>query len=177
MIKFSAKKGFTIVELLVVVVVIGILATSLISLLGKNSREKAFYTRTQAETNAMSNALTLYIDKANEYPPDVSRNIPSVIKEYLTSLREDDGWPDAPYPGSVYDYDNWVDPLDGSQIIQISVRFCPVGGPTTACRFPNEPWINSSWDYNSSLYYCIKGKCRSHISQPVSHPGKCLNCL
>jgi hypothetical protein len=91
----------------------------------------------------MSNALTLYIDKYNDYPADESRNVPAGVKEFLTSKEIGDGWPDAPYPGSVYDYDNWVDPDDGSQIIQISVRFCPASGPTTACAFPNEPWINS----------------------------------
>ena len=78
------KCGFTIIELLVVIVVIGILAMLLTSLLGKGSREKAFYTRTNSEMNSMSNALTLYVDKYNDYPAEASRDIPAGIKEFLS---------------------------------------------------------------------------------------------
>jgi prepilin-type N-terminal cleavage/methylation domain-containing protein len=169
------KSGFTIIELLVVVVVIGILATVLISLFGRGSREKAYYTRTTTELNSISNAIALYIDKYNDYPAEISRDLPAEIKSSLTSSGTS-GLPNAPYPDSIYDYENWVDPLDGSQIIQISVRFCPDSGPKSACRFPNEAWVTSAWDIKSALYYCIKGKCRSHISEPVTYPGKCVNC-
>lgn len=166
------KLGFTIVELLVVIVVIGILA-SIVLVSYSGSQEQTYYNRAKTELTTMTNAIKLYSLKYNTYPPDVSRGLPSGIEEFVT---KDPNvlWPLGPWPGSVYDYENWV--INGVTTIQISIRFCPQGAPDTSqCHFPRQPWA-SNFGVDSAVYYCITGNCRSHQSQPVTYPGYCLNC-
>lgn len=156
-----------------VMVVIGILS-SLVLISTRDARERTYETSANAEMNTMANAVRLYVQKYNEYPDDVNRDIPSVLNEFL-DVEED--WPDAPWPGSVFDYENW----DGGDTIQISIRFCPIGGPLGDCQFPDEPWVTANWDVQSSAFFCIyeapgSGSCRSHSSRPVDHPGHCVNC-
>jgi prepilin-type N-terminal cleavage/methylation domain-containing protein len=161
--------GFTLIELLVVIAVIGILAT--IVLVSLNSaRDKAYEARSKAEGKNIVTALELYASTYGDYPPDTDRDLPPGIEQYLGAGE----WPKAPWPGSIYDWDNWNDPLTGEKIYQISVRFCPLGQPDQ-CQFPNRPWA-ANFDYYSSAYFCISGPCRAHISQPINHPGYCLNC-
>lgn len=156
-----------------VISIIGILASVvLVPLL--QARNSAYYHRSQEEFLILANALSEYSSDYGNYPPDVNRNLPSGLEKYLpTGI-----WPLAPYPNSVYDWDNWA-PGDLSyppfeQIYQISIRFCPLGKPDQ-CTFPNEPWAQN-FDYYSAFYYCISGPCRAHSSQPVDHPGYCINC-
>ena len=117
-------------------------------------------------------ALEMYISSNNNgnYPDDVDRDLPSGVEQYLGAGQ----WPNAPWPGSIYDWDNWTDPVTGQKIYQISIRFCPLGQPDQ-CRFPDRPWA-ANFDYYSSAYWCILGPCRAHISKPINHPGYCLNC-
>ena len=167
-------RGFTLIELLVVISLIGILALVLLASLS-NAKEQARLVKTKEEFLSIAEALELYVDNNNgAYPPDADRGLPSGIEKYLSGST----WPDAPWPGSVFDWDNWA-PSDLSyppfqQVYQISVRFCPEGQPEQ-CQFPNEPWA-SNFDYYSSVYYCISGPCRAHASQPVDHPAYCINC-
>jgi len=166
------KRGFSLIELVIILALLGILAVLTYSYAVPKYRERANLTRGVAETSAMANALTLYVSKYNDYPADVNRDVPAGIKEFLKGQYADT-WPDAPWPGSVYDYDRW----DDIGVVQISVRFCPAGDtPTCKKNFPKESWVTDAWDSNSSVYYCLKGLCRSHQSQPVNHPGHCLNC-
>lgn len=166
------RRGFTLIEIVVVISVIGILAGITYSYAVPKYRERTYLTRATAELNTMANALTLYVSKYNDYPAEVARNIPPGTQEFMQGQYVA-AWPDAPWPGSVYDYDRW----DDLGIIQISIRFCPAGD-TETCRknFPDQPWVKENWDSNSSVYYCIKGACRSHQSQPADHPGYCINC-
>lgn len=167
--------GFTIVEMLVVITVIGILATIIIvSITG--SRERTYLTRADADLSTIANATKLYANKYNDYPPDVSRNIPAEIKEFISSNVPTSEWPDAPWPGSNFDYDAWDIDSDGeNETIQISIRFCPLGGDIDTCKFPKEPWA-AGFNTNSAYYYCLKGYCRAHESAPVTNPGYCVNC-
>ena len=172
-IKFKSVvyKGFTVLELLIVIGIIGILGSTVLSNTN-TARDKAFMARGQKELLTIYEALQLYMtDRGGRIPADVSRGLPPGLEDYLPS----GDWPSAPWPGSVYDWDVWTDPQGGQQIVQISVRFCPAGGALSTCRFPNETWA-SGFGVNSSYYYCIQGSCRSHISEPVSYPGKCANC-
>jgi len=124
----------------------------------------------------LSSAINMYAeDHDGEYPDDVNRDVPPGLGQYLAG-GSNDSWPDAPWPGSVYDWDNWEDPDDSSlRIYQISIRFCPVGGTIADCHFPNEEWAKN-FGINSSVYYCIEGNCRSHIDEPIDYPGYCVNC-
>jgi type II secretory pathway pseudopilin PulG len=178
------KNGFSVVEILVILTVLGVLATIVYGTLSHGWKNKAYYTRTIAELNAMGNAANLYVAKYNDYPADVARNIPSGLVEFVQGQEDIGSWPEAPWPGSVYDYENWPPDANGPlQTYQISVRMCNAGDDITchdnAVKYLSDYLSTSvldSWDSYSSVYYCIKGSCRSHNAKPVNHPGFCINC-
>lgn len=172
----GAKKiteGFTLIELVIVIAVIGALTAITYSYAVPKYRERTYLTRADSELHTMANALTLYVSKYNDYPADVTRGIAPGTEEFIQTNGQNDMWPNAPWPGSFYDYDRW----DDLGVIQVSIRFCNAGDDVT-CRknFPAESWVNSSWDSYSAVYICIKGPCRSHHDKPVSWPGYCVNC-
>lgn len=164
------KNGFSLIELLLVVAVIGII-TTIVLISNIRAKEKTYLSRADIELKTFAYALKMYaFEHNNTFPDDVNRDLPSGIETYLNT---DPEWPSAPWPGSVYDWDNWS--IDGENIYQISIRFCPVGGPLSACVFPNESWAQN-FNVNSAYYYCVSGSCRSHISEPIDYPGYCMNC-
>lgn len=171
--KRDTEGGFTLVELLIVISIIGILSAILIPSFTA-AKNAAYFSRTKVEMRSMSTALEMYANETGSYPPDANRNIPPGIEKYVSG----NNWPQAPWPGSVYDWDAWA-PSDLSfdpkqQVYQISVRFCPPNLPSM-CQFPKEAWAQN-FDYYSSVYFCISGPCRAHSGQPADHPGYCVNC-
>ena len=164
------KSGFTLIEILVVVAILAILATTVAYFVGIGPLRQALFGRAKVELRNIAQATLLSVQDYGDYPPDADRDLPPGVEKYLSGHE----WPKAPWTGSVYDWDNWVDPDTGRPIYQISIRFCPYGQPNL-CEFPKEEWAKD-FDYYSSVYYCIEGACRSHISQPVNHPGLCVNC-
>lgn len=166
------KPGFTIVELLIVIVVIAVLAViGVVAYRGISSR--AYLNRATSELSYMARSVKLYHTDRARYPDDVERNIPVEIFDYSGSSVSP-RWPEAPWPGSIYDYDYFIG-SDGREVSQISVRFCPISGPIEACHFPREPWANN-FDVQSSVYWCIAGSCRAHPNMADDHPGYCINC-
>jgi prepilin-type N-terminal cleavage/methylation domain-containing protein len=162
------KKGFTLIELLVVIAILGVLSSVVLASLAK-ARSSAALARSKLEFRSLATAIELYTEDHNGvFPADVNRSLPPGLETYLSG----GNWPSAPWPDSVYDWENWTDPDTGLPILQISVRFCTDIG---VCNIPNEPWA-AGFDYYSAAYYCIEGACRSHISQPVDYPGYCINC-
>lgn len=163
--------GFTLVELLVVISIIGILATILFPVLS-NARKAAYTARAKAELRSIAIAVERYAIDNGGYPADVSRGLPPGLEKYLAP----GNWPAAPWPGSVYDWDNWSSSdlaySPKTQTYQISIRFC---NDTSNCIFPNEPWA-ANFDYYSAAYYCISGSCRAHSARPANHPSYCINC-
>lgn len=163
-------RGFSIIELLIVIAIIGYISSVVIGSVS-SARDKAYYVRGKKELNSIHESLQMYLmDNNNVYPSDVSRGLPSGLEEYLPSGR----WPNAPWPNTVYDWDVWDDPSSTKDIVQISIRFCTTSS-LSSCNFPKESWTEG-FGVNSALYYCIQGTCRSHISEAVSYPGKCINC-
>lgn len=184
MYKKSISDGFTIVEICIVIVVIGILAGFTYSITVPKYRERSYYTRGISELNAMANATKLYVTQYNDYPADVSRDVPAGIKEFVKGQTSTAEWPDAPWPGSVYDYDNWPPDANGPEhTYQISIRMCDVG-QSAVCKANAQKYLKDyvdqttldNWDSYSSMYYCLKGSCRSHQNRPMDHPGYCANC-
>lgn len=161
----KSKSGFTMVELLVVVAIIGTLSSFILPSVGR-LKNGGYTARALQEFHTFEQAMFLYLLDNGEYPPDVSRNIPPGLETYLSS----GDWPGGPYPGSVYDWDN----VTGSDpYVQISLRFCDISGNN--CHFPDEPWAED-FDHQSAMYWCFQGNCRSHPNKPISHPGYCVNC-
>jgi len=98
------RKGFTLIELLVVIAIIGFLA-SITVVAVKETMQGAYYVRTRHEINTLGTAMELYLQDNNyEYPCDVDRGLPPGIEKYLSTNPK---WPEAPWPGSVYDWDYW----------------------------------------------------------------------
>lgn len=166
------NSGFTIVELLIVISVIAILA-AIITVAYRGITSRSYEGRAMTELAAISRGVQLYKLSNHKYPDDVERNIPVAIFDFTDSPAAS-YWPNAPWPGSVYDYDKFVG-SDGADVIQVSIRFCPVGGPISACKFPKESWA-TGFGVNSSAYWCISGKCRAHPNESDTYPGYCLNC-
>ncbi len=167
----SGGRGFTIVEILVVIVVIAIIAA--ITIVAYNGIiERTTYNRAMNELSSLHKATLAFHALNERYPNDVARGIPSEIAPFINGSA--DSWPNAPWPDNIYDYDYFVG-SDGNEAVQMSIRFCPAGGPLSACRFPNEAWA-SDFQVNSSAYWCITGKCRAHSAEDDLYPAYCLNC-
>jgi prepilin-type N-terminal cleavage/methylation domain-containing protein len=162
------NRGFTLIELLIAIAIIGILATVVISRLGP-ARDGAFAARAQIEFNQFKNALKQYQIDTGTVPPDVNRDLPPEIDGYLQS----ENWSSGPWPNSVYDWDNWT--IGGDTVQQLSIRFCPDGGPIEDCSFPGAEW-SENFMIDSAVFYCFEGPCRSHENRPRDYPGRCMNC-
>lgn len=178
------NSGFTIVELLVVIAVIAILTAISIPTIAK-WRERTYLTRANTEISIFVNATKLYVTKYNTYPVDASdADIPSNINEFISSDDSIDNWPNAPWPGSMYDYDAWDIDGDGTlETYQMSIRFCtwpeasaPNGAELCKSRAPKEDWAVDFNSNSNSYYYCIKGYCRPNSGTTWNYPGYCINC-
>lgn len=166
----KGNNGYTLIELLIVISIIAILAAVIFPMFF-SARDDAYLAKSKQEFNSIYQSLLLYQIDYGSFPADADRNIPPGLEEYLAPGI----WPDAAWPGSVLDWDNWQDPDDPTKrIMQISARFCPVGQPDQ-CEFPLAEWADN-FDINSAVYYCVEGACRSHINEPINHPGYCVNC-
>ena len=165
----SCESGLTLIEIIVVIAVITILSAIVVQSYTQY-KKRAYANRALEELGSIADAMALYvIDNNGVFPPDANRSLPPGLEKYLTNKN----WPSAPWPGRVYDWDNWT--IDGQKVYQISIRFCPMGGPLSACKFPDEPWAEN-FGVNSAFYYCIKGSCRAHSSEVSTYPGYCVNC-
>lgn len=175
----SIQPGFTIVELLVVIVVIGILAAIVLNVVA-SAREKAYFAKAKTDLSAINKAIHVHELEYGSPPSDVSSGIPAPLVQGISGPKTiTGGWYQAAWPGSFYDYEAWDLDSDGVvETYQISIRFCTKDDGSaygSNCRFPKSDWAKN-FQSESAVYWCTKGYCKSSLFQGWSYPGYCVNC-
>ena len=114
------KKGFTIIELLIVIAIIGLLATiSIVALNG--ARQKGRDAKRVGDIRQIQTALELYYSNYGEYPTTLGDSIASGTKIYLADV------PTAPTPadGDCSDSNNsYTYEVQGTTSASYSISFC-----------------------------------------------------
>lgn len=156
----TRERGFTLVEILVVITLLIIIASMVLFAINPAKViEDSRISATKAGFNQIAKAAQIYTTQNESLPADTNRNIPVEFQPLLGSGT----WPAGPWPGSVYDWDNWSDQTcwDGSTgIIQITMRQIPKYKSKT----------------NYTLYFVIQGDGIPHCSDS-SVKGECVNCI
>ena len=81
----SGKQGFTLVEIMIVVLIIGILA-SMAGVAFKHTRQRAVATRVANDLRIFADAFQMYTLEHGSYPADVGPGtVPNGMEEYLNS--------------------------------------------------------------------------------------------
>ena len=97
--KKLGQKGFTLIELLVVIAIIGILSSVVLVSL-QSSRAKARDAKRIADIGGIQQALALYYDSNNQYPPEAdATGFDALVGAKLLSAR-----PAGPNPNETYSY-------------------------------------------------------------------------
>lgn len=151
--------GYSILELLISVTILITLSSIILIVFNPTKHlEKARTAAAYEDLAAVAQAAQVFSSENGYYPADVNRNIPQEFIEYLSP----GAWPNGPFPGSVYDWDNWEGSTcwDGTTgIIQVTLR--QING------------YKNKNDY--TLYFVIQGIGIPHCSNSTTK-GECLNC-
>lgn len=123
----KSKRGFTLMEILIVVAIIGILSTIVIINVS-GAKNKSRYAKVIADMNEIGKAVNLYKVTNFTYPDDLG---PNILPPQLNNSGYLSSWPTPPCPGNGYDYDyqNWLSSLG----THISIGFRKYNGA---------PWTN-----------------------------------
>jgi len=128
------KRGFTLLELLIVISIIGILVTVAVASYS-SSQQKARNSRRMSDMKSIQNAAEqYYADNNSLYPADTNFGV-----AYLPA-----GWPTDPKPGRTYVYTHVALPESYSACAQMEGSIGNANGPD-ASGYPN-----------GTGYYCIK---------------------
>ncbi len=159
------KAAFTIIELVLSMAILAILSVAIYVIIGPRQQiERAQKLASVNELNEIGKAIGFFAADTGAYPADVNRSIPPGIEAYINPEEQ---WPDGPFPGSVYDYDNWSDKTcidaEASGSIQITLREVPNRNPDGS----------NVWAW----YYVLSGKGTPHCSTAnEATKGECVNC-
>jgi len=128
--RITHSKGFTLVELLVAVVVIGVIATIAIPAL-VNALDRGRQKRTMADLHTIAMAIQAYSVDNNRYPAatDMSQLALVIEGDYIRKLPRTDGWGhDLLLESAGIDYTIGSTGKDGG----VSLALIGSGGPTHA---------------------------------------------
>ena len=101
---YKQQKGFTIIELLIVIVVIGILAALVLNAFG-NIQERARDTERKSDINSIHTQLELYYADNGDYPNGETKALLETAMPDLNSDALDDPSGDAINAGGANGYD------------------------------------------------------------------------
>lgn len=151
------KKWFTLVEMLIVVVVIGVLITALVPKL-QNSLARTRNSKRTMDMRALYNSMKIYITDRWDFPSTANK----LIWTYLTSLPADPSWRSAckkPYAwgdyGSIMARDMWGLYVDASNKYDLDKWYYYTQLATWYFvpwrNSPNAPKIALIWSYMEKI--------------------------
>lgn len=162
---WAKQKGFTIVELLIVIVVIAILATiSVVAYSGIQDRAK--YTKALSDLQSINKAISLYQAQNGNYPIITSWryscSYPSNPNDFIPDLAEVmANTPAAPCNGGSASYDSWIYRSDatGANYKLLYIRANVSDGfrnsVPTSMQDPPRWTVGTTWGYWTSDYASI----------------------